>query len=54
MAYKNKKSNKRHIKELRQNSNDFYNKRRRKKRRKETETGEFTLEELEQMIKKLG
>ena len=54
MAYKNMKSNKRHIKELRKDPGDFYNKGRKRKRREESKVDELSFEDMEKMIKKSG
>ena len=55
MAYKNKKHNKKHIAELRKDRNGWrYKEHIRKERLKKRNEMPATLEELEEMIKKLG
>lgn len=54
MAYKNMKSNKNHIKKLRKDPNDYYNKRRKEKKNKKLKTNELSYAEMEKMIEKLG
>lgn len=48
------KSNKMHIKKLRMDPNDFYNKRRRIKKREKSKVDELSFEDMEKMIKELG